>query len=334
MTHATHRTLLLALAAALAACGDAAERPSAAAPAASPSAPQAAAPAASSNDADLPEAGDPRRFLDTIPLRWADWERNPPADRAARLRELGITPIRRDSVTGPVVDGYDPDGERVQDFHFVDFSGDGVADVIYDGAWFAVQEGNLGALEGTRVKLYHVIGGRGVPVAEHHGSVQRIWKGRPGEPLSFRTMHHGCCADPQWSLTFFRPRRRGDTLGYEPYRNVMGREDLEIPKQFMATPQPFTVNQDGYLLRSTPRIAGSAAGWLDGTGGNAMAAYGSGARGTAVAERRDSTGRVWWFVRMDGRTPPREAQFEDDPNSRTPTDRLGWMSSRFLSPAP
>ena len=293
----------------------------------------AAAPAAP-RDADLPEAADPRRFLDTIPLRWADWEANPPTNRAARLRELGITPIRRDSVTGPVVDGYDPDGERVEDFHFVDFSGDGVADVIYDGAWFTVQEGSLGALEGTHVKLYHVIGGRAVPVTEHHGSVQRIWKGRPGEPLSFRTMHHGCCADPQWSLTFFRPQRRGDTLSYEPYRNVLGRNDLEIPEQFMASPRRFTVNQDGYLLRSTPRIAGSAAGWPDGTGGNAMAAYGTGARGTAVAERTDPTGRVWWFVRMDGATPPREAQFEDDPKSRTPTDRLGWMSSRFLTVAP
>jgi hypothetical protein len=331
MTPTSRHTLLLAIAAALAACGDGAERPSRAAPAAPPPATKAAA---TQSADDLPEVADPRRFLDTMPLRWAEWETSSPADRAARLRELGIAPIRRDSATGPVVEGYDPDGERVEDFHFVDFSGDGVADVIYDGAWFTVQEGSLGALEGTHVKLYHVIGGRAVPVTEHHGSVQRIWKGGPGEPLSFRTMHHGCCADPQWSLTFFRPQRRGDTVRYEPYRHVVGREDLEIPKQFMAPPRRFTVNQDGYLLRSTPRIAGSAAGWDDGTGGNAMAVYGQGARGTAVAERRDTTGRVWWFVRMDGRTPPREAQFEDDPKSRTPTDRLGWMSSRFLTVVP
>ena len=327
MTPSLRRTVLLTLAAALTACGDGAERPSEAAPAP----PEPSAQAAAQDSGDLPEFADPRRFLDTIPLRWAAWETNPPADRAARLRELGITPIRRDSATGPVVDGYDPDGERVQDFHFVDFSGDGVADVIYDGAWFTVQEGDLGALEGTHIKLYHVVGGRAVPVMEHHGSVQRIWKGRPGEPLSFRTMHHGCCSDPQWSLTFFRPRRRGDAVRYEPYRSVLGREDLELPTQFMSSPRRFTVDQDGYLLRSTPAIAGSAAGWPDGTGGNAMAAYGRGARGTAIAERRDTTGRVWWFVRMDGRTPPRDAQFVDDPNSRTPTDRLGWMSSRFLT---
>lgn len=331
MTRISQRTLLVAIAAALTACGDATERPSGAAPAASPP----AAKAAEREDAgDLPEVADPRRFLDTLPLRWAEWETAPPANRAARLRELGITPIRRDSATGPVVDGYDPDGERVEDFHFVDFSGDGVADVIYDGAWFTVQEGDLGAMEGTRIKLYHVVGGRAVPVAEHHGSVQRIWKGRPGEPLSFRTMHRGCCADPQWSLTFFGAKRHGDTVRYEPYRNVLGRNDLEIPEQFMSSPRRFTVSQDGYLLRSTPRVAGSAAGWRDGSGGNAMAAYGRGATGTAIAERRDTTGHAWWFVRMDGRTPPRDAQFVDDPNSRTPTDRLGWMSTRFLSPMP
>lgn len=71
--------------------------------------------------------------------------------------------------------------------------------------------------------------------------------------------------------------------------------------------------------------------------GNVMAEYGRGARGTALAERTDSTGRVWWFVRMDGATPPRDAHIsapEDHAGRVLPTDRLGWMSSRFLAPAP
>jgi hypothetical protein len=331
MTHTAQRTLLLALAATLTACGDAAERPSGAAPAASVSAATAAA--VSSNDSDPPEIADPRQYLNLGRMRWADWETQPPADRVARLRELGITPIRSDSVSEPVVDGYDPAGERAEDFHFVDFSGDGVQDVIYDGGWFEISEGQLSTMEGTRIKLYQVMEGRAVEVMKHHGSIKRLWKARPDESVSLLVEHVGCCSEERWSVSFYRPVRTGAKVEYEHYRTVLGRQELEVPKQFTGPARRFTVNQDGYLLRARPTIDTTDVWPNWGDRGNAMAVYTKGARGTAYAERRDATGRVWWFVRMDGRTPPAEAQAVEEPDSPVLTDRVGWMSSRFLSPA-
>ncbi|HYR11292.1 MAG TPA: hypothetical protein VEQ60_26155, partial [Longimicrobium sp.] len=117
--------------------------------------------------------------------------------------------------------------------------------------------------------------------------------------------------------------------------------EMEIPTRFLAAPRRFTVANDGYLLRGSPRVQNTKAGeypewyeWDD--RGNVMAEYGAGARGIAIAERTDSTGRVWWFVRMDGATPPRAAQAEpvDHDNRVLTIDRLGWMSSRFLTPDP
>lgn len=291
----------------------------------------------------MPDAGDPRLFLSLDSLRWAQWETRRPADPEARLRELGIQPIRADSVMEfDPADGYDPNGERVRDFHFVDFSGDGVEDVIYDGAWFMRNdEGQFGAGEGSRLKMYQVMGGRAVLVMEHHASIQRVWKGRPDEPVSFRTLHHGCCADPEWSVEYHRPVRRGDTVRFEARHRVMGREGLVIPTTFMGRPRRFTVGNDRYLLRDAPGIDTETADgddWYRWEGrGNALAEYGRGARGTAIAEQTDSTGRVWWFVRMDGGTPPREAQTAApyDPAGREMSvDRLGWMSSRFLQAEP
>jgi hypothetical protein len=323
----------------LAACParDAADRPSgtAAVPPAESTAlaPAAAAPA-------MPDADDPRAFLDLDSLRWSEWETQPPTDRDARLRELGIEPIRSDSaVEFDPSDGYDPNGERARDFHFVDFSGDGVADVIYDGPWFARNDaGEFGAAEGVKLKLWQTIGGRGVLVMDHHGSVQRVWP-RPGAPSSFRTLHHGCCSDPQWVIEYFRPVTAGDTVRYERVHQVMGREELQIPTTFLPAPRRFTVNNDRYLLRASPRVDDQADDvWPRWEGrGNALAEYGHGATGTAVAEQADSTGRVWWFVRMDGRTPPTAAQTDagvDSAGRALPTDRLGWMSSRFLTPRP
>jgi hypothetical protein len=313
-------------------------RPAGTAPAAAPALGQTAA----AQDADPPDFADPRLFLNLDTLRWAEWETDAPAGRDARLRALGIQPIRADSIIQvDPAEPYDPNGERATDFHFVDFSGDGVADVIYDGPWFMRGENGFGALEGSHVKLYQVIAGRAVEVMDRPGEIQRIWKGRAGEPLSFRTVAYGCCSEPQWTVDYFRPAQ-GDHVRFQSYRRVMGRSGMEIPTQFMAAPRRFTVANDRYLLRATPQVqdAAGAAGedeyaWEG--HGNAVAEYGRGARGTAIAERTDATGRVWWFVRMDAATPPRAAQTDapvDEEGHTLPVDRLGWMSSRFVTAEP
>ncbi|HEX8212325.1 MAG TPA: hypothetical protein VF584_19275 [Longimicrobium sp.] len=321
--------LLLASAMSMSACEDAAKPPSGSRASAAAPALRAATPVAW-KDTDPPEVADPRKFLDRRPMRWADWETRPPADRFARLRELGITPIRRDTLT-PRAEyeyGAEPDGERAEDYHFADFSGDGVADVIYAGTTFGIHEGRVGTAEAAHIKLYQVMGGRAVQVAEHHGTLERIWKGRPGEPVSLLVEHGEHCMDDEWSLAFLRPVRTRGRVGYEPYRYVVGTAEIQLPKRYTGSPRRFTVSRDGYLLRSRPEIDTASYG-------NQIAVYPRGARGTAHAERRDATGRVWWFVKMDGRTPPTTGRpREEDPSSPIPTDRIGWMSSRFLSPAP
>lgn len=302
---------------------------------------------ATRRDTDPPDFGDPRAFVSLAPLRWADVETKVDGDRLARLRALGIQPLRTDS-TGPrepveaeAAGDHDLYGERASDFHFVDFSGDGVDDVVYDGLVFMQNDaGEVGSGEGTHFKLFQVMDGRTVEVMEHYGSIQRVWKGRPGEPISFRTVLYGCCGEVQWGIDYFRPAVRGDTVRFEPYHHVLGREEMRMPTRFLPASKRFTVNNDGYALRASPDIRDAAQG-SDGFPaweghGNVVAEYGKGARGTAIAEETDSTGRVWWFVRMDGATPPTAAQVDapyvgDRP---VPADRVGWMSSRFVTVQP
>jgi hypothetical protein len=285
---------------------------------------------------DLPDFHDPRLFLDLDAPGWAEWEPRPPENRAARLRELGIVPLRNPDCEFAASEQYDPCGELIADFHFVDFTGDGVDDVVYQGPWFRHDADGFASLEGTRLGLYQVIGGRAVQVMDHHGVLQRVWIGAPGEPLSFRSVHYGCCGDPYWSIEYFAPAPRGDTVRYVAYRTVLGRAEMEIPDVFLPAARRFRVLNDGYLLRDAPRVV-DASGEDDWPGwpgrGNSLAEYPRDARGVALAERRDETGRVWWFVRMDGATPPREAELPEGPvhgEHRPPLDRLGWMSSRFV----
>jgi hypothetical protein len=297
--------------------------------------PAAAAPDGTPQEG-LPDESDPALFLALDTLRWASWETRPPADRMARLRELGITPVRDEGCRLPAGAPRDDHtcGERWDDFRFVDFSGDGVDDVVYAGPWFRLDEQDgLQGLEGHRVRLYQVIAGRGVQVLDLHGQIQRVWAGRPGHPATFRSVRYGCCADPFWAIEYFRPALAGDTVRYEVHHRVAGREGIEIPDRFLDAPRRFTVRTDGYLLRATPQVlerrGPDEEDWMDWPGrGNALAEYGAGARGTALAERADGTGRVWWFVRMDPATQPRDAQIGAE--SGAPFERIGWMSSRFL----
>jgi hypothetical protein len=304
-------------------------------------------PRASQSDAEPepPDFGDLWLFLDLDTLRWAEWETPVTGNRAARLQALGVTLIRSDS-TGPrePVDAsemgdYDPYGENPRHFHLFDFSGDGVDDVVYSGPWYELGPNGFGALEGTRFKLYQVMNGRAVLVLSYPGAVQRIFRRERGQPVGLRAVIHGCCADPQWNVDYLAPRLAGDTVKYEPHLRLMGREGIEMPTRVMDRPRRFTVANDRYLLRESPAIdpkpAEDGEDWYRWEGhGNALSEYGRGARGVALAERTDETGRVWWFVRMEGRTPPRDAQIQDDPQDHVPTDRLGWMSSRFLTPEP
>lgn len=284
---------------------------------------------------DPPDFNDPRAMTNLDPLDWAAWETVPPEGRAARLRTLGIEPIR----TGT---GADSGGERVEDFHFIDFTGDGVEDVIYQGPWFERTPAGVDALEGTVARMFQVADGRATQVGRHSGGIQRIWRGRPGEAISYRVYSPGCCAEPEWSVEYLRAAERGPPQRWFGYHKLVGRADLRMPTRFWDTPRRFTVASEGYVLRATPqvkdRVGPGEEDWFTWDGrGNVLAEYARGARGTAYAEATDSTGRVWWFVRMDGFTRPRAAQtmeIQDHGEYIIPNDRLGWMSSRYLTPAP
>jgi hypothetical protein len=309
----------------LAACTERGETPRAPEGGDSASAAAAVATATSAGARDepwpgLPDFGEPRRFLSLDSLRWAEVEDPVAGDRLARLRALGI----------PVVQGGEVE-ESPADFHFVDFSGDGVQDVVYNGPWIELREGEVAAMEGDRLLFYQVIGGRAVQVFEAHAALQRIWRGSAGEPIRFRAVQYGCCAETHLLIEYYRPEVRGDTVRYRLHHRILGSAETVPPTRFLARPRRFTVAQDRYTLRYSPEIGAEEGVWEG--HGNASAEYGRGARGVALAEATDATGRVWWYVLMDGRTPPLDASPEGWPEE-APQDRLGWMSSRFVTEEP
>lgn len=325
----------LALIATLAACsGDSHER-GAEKESASPGA-RSLAPEAGESQVDeywsgLPDFENLAELLDADTFRMDEWEMQTAGDRDARLKALGIERIR--------VDRDDPlysaehAGQTAEAFRFVDFSGDGVADVIYGGApWFRNEEGEVGTADGSQLILWQVMDGRAVQVLDAPTSLQRAWRGKPGEPLRLRTVQHGCCDERHILIEYHAPQLRGETVRYHVTRRIVGSTNNRAPRALFSRPRPFTVMQDRYRLRHEPDVRER----MEDSESNVQAEYRQGARGLALAESRDSTGRVWWYVLMDGRTPPDTAavSFAFDEERDVPEDRLGWMSSRFLTETP
>jgi hypothetical protein len=280
----------------------------------------------------LPDFGKPAELVSVDSFRWKEWEMPVRGDRRARLEALGIRPLRKKAEES--VHPEEPTGQRVEDFHFVDFSGDGVADVVYDGVPYVLNDdGEIGAFEGYHLVMWQVMGERAVKVLDEYTALQRAWRGRPGEPLRFRTVQHGCCGDTHRMIEYFSPETRGDTVRYRVAHRLLGSNEDREPRSFLPRARPFSVAQDRYRLRREPSVSPET---VEG-GPNFSAEYRRGARGVALAEARDSTGRVWWYVLMDGRTPPDTAQdrfVSDETGEDLSGDRLGWMSSRFLTETP
>jgi hypothetical protein len=206
-----------------------------------------------------------------------------------------------------------------------------VADVVYAGPAVGRNEsGEIWAREGDLLIVWQVIGGRAVRVFEHYGTLQDVWRFTDRGPPLLRVVQYGCCAETNNFIEYFRADSRGDTVRFVPIARILHSTHHTAVTRPLPRRRPFTVNADGYTLRHTPEI--SSTGEFDWEGrGNASADYGRGARGVALAESTDATGRVWWYVLMDGETPPLAASYTEEPGNPVPLDRLGWMSSRFLT---
>lgn len=225
-----------------------------------------------------------------------------------------------------------PNSNQMEEsFHFVDFSGDGVADLVYSGLNFFCHDA---VAEGTRTALYHNREGLLTKVAETDGYITGAWQAGPWEPMTFFVRVNGCCGDQRIYYRFLYPdlARRG-TMRYRFGGPVYSSWAMEIPEVRFERPRPFEVRLDEYNLRSSPEI--------DESPGAVLAVYGKGATGMAVGEATGPEGRVWWFVVMAASTRPlrvwehRPGPGAGDWAEATLVGRyVGWMSSRFLDTLP
>jgi hypothetical protein len=256
-------------------------------------------------------------LLDPEPIDWSVWETAPQETKRALLERLNIC-----------VDQPDMLGSH----HLVDFSGDGVLDLIYSGDDVACDYPSTGS---KRTAFFLAELGHFSEIFIHNGELEGMWRGGPWQPVSFLVRGEECCGSVYVHYNYFYPVERGGSLKFESYHQIVAVVDMPTPDAPFEAPRPFIVPLGPYSLRVTHGVDGTFV-WPysrphDPTG-NLLATYRTDAKGIALGEATAADGSVWWFVLMDGSSRPYGFRGFQGEWERSPVGRsyLGWMLANGL----
>jgi hypothetical protein len=248
-------------------------------------------------------------LLDTVGVDWTQFETVVPQDKKVAILSNSI--FRQDRLI---------DCKSLECFHFLDFDGDGVMDVVFAG-----QRG-----ESEHFVFWHNTGSGYVRLFGLWGRVTSLQRHTSHDPYSFDLYNYGCCGAQLNFYETYAPTTASGTSYYRITSRLMSTTSLPTELEFL--PNPVSVNlPHPCVLRLWPEIFDER--WLecddcDSTCGNWMATYAPGGSGLILATTTDSTGAKWNFVMMNeeaARTPVGYIDFKHGDNSDLEGPIVGWM---------
>jgi len=217
-------------------------------------------------------------------------------------------------------------------YHIVDVDGDALPDAIYDGPNLQCDGARL---EGVRTRILLNRPDGPALAFDTLGTITAVTRPLPRAPIHFTFSTRGCCGDFRVITASYVPARDGDSLRFVPSTRTVWYGLMEMPTAWLPEAIPFEVASETYNLRYAPVIDNTVnprepPDWRL---GNVLAQYTMGARGVALAESADETGRVWWYVLMEDVPRPTWVSVDARLGADTPAAarRFGWMSSRYLT---
>jgi hypothetical protein len=208
-------------------------------------------------------------------------------------------------------------------FTIADFNNDGLDDIIYFGYIGGSESEFVVFFQRTENGFKEILKVAGYPV--------EVSKPNLIKNLHFTIKNYPCCADIVSVIESYAPLEISNEFKYivqSKYAFI----DLKIsifPETFFEKPIHFKTLQEKYTLRFVPEINDSTFYHID-IQGNSAGIYPKGSIGVALSEKKDSTGRVWWFVYMKNNLKPIEDNLHKGSNNEQPYYSFGWISSRYI----
>lgn len=207
--------------------------------------------------------------------------------------------------------------DNLDEFYFIDLDDDRDRDVIFTGWTGANTDGVLILLTQGNV--------RRVALREL-GSIKNA--AFSGNRLSqFTVEDPGCCAEFIVFTKVYSVKAQKDSLKFDIIERTALIDQTELPESWLSITFEFEVMNDKYFMRVSPKVDTVDIEYFgEQANGNIIAEFRKGAKGKALAEKMDDTGRVWWFVEIGPDHKPVTTVFYDIENTKV----RGWMSSRYL----
>ena len=203
-------------------------------------------------------------------------------------------------------------------FHFIDLNKDGVNEIIYNG-W-----------TGGEGEMIHVLWENNQKFELKQTILGRIVELNPSSSKAKMTvLDYACCAGYIDHLTYFELNGLVFQITEDYAIPLYKLKDLNL-----IDPVQFEVQRDPYNFRLYIEIQQN----LDPSdypfdliqNQNIAAIFSTGDTGTALAEKTDETGRIWWLVVMNNAPKHPRTIFYRGNNGYEQYMPIGWMSSRYL----
>ncbi|GET23199.1 hypothetical protein [Prolixibacter denitrificans] len=211
----------------------------------------------------------------------------------------------------------------LNELHIVDVDQDGLKDILFSGE---------GGIDGGITEVYRSNGVSFECILSVIGKLCDVSTYQPGEKMVLRINNYACCGGFTNVFENYVLTLQGGKIKYSLQSKEEYVPEMVFPTVFFDRPIAFKIRNEEYKLRFSPVIDDTTeiVRPFDAYG-NTIDVYSKNTIGYAIAERKDVTGRIWWFVKIDNNTSGvhRDWNAVGD-NNKEPTYSLGWMSSRYL----
>ena len=242
--------------------------------------------------------------------------------------DSGVDQIARDNVIRRVLQ--EPAFGRIKNisfesisnnFHFLDLNGDKELDVVYNGGY-----------GGENDIIYLVIFQKNQLIVSDPLFGRITDFSVLEKKVEIKIYDYGCCAqlvDVYSKHEVFFGNGEFEFNNLYAYGRI---KESQKPDEFFKEIR-FEVQNDEYKLRAQPEIMNDYGGVPEEVliDGNTLAIYPKYSTGTAIAQKIDPIGRLWWFVIMDDNIEPKRSLLIKRNNNGVEYKSTGWMSSRFLT---
>ena len=211
-----------------------------------------------------------------------------------------------------------------KNLHIIDFNGDGLNDVIYNGH-----------ISGSEAEYIIIFINTGKTFVHIFTEIQKFHKivFSNDKVTKLYIQDGGCCCEyilinKIYDVDYSAKVPKMKLISQMQYLN---NSVEKYPSNYFDKPVKFKVLNNKYNIRFSPILDDTTEVWYCGEpkNGNSLGKIKSGSMGYALAESIDATGRVWWYVAITPESKIYESMYHDD-DIRPNTYKLGWISSRFV----